>query len=63
MDRLNIAGALIPEHSRTLERRLDRRERYDLCQARRGGGVEAATGNKFVVPGTIGPRSATNILW
>lgn len=26
-------------------------------------GVEAATGNKFVVPSTIGPRSATNVLY
>jgi len=61
MDRLNIAGALIPEHSRTLERGIDTRN--DTSCVRQEGGVEAVTGNKFVVPSTIGPRSATNVLW
>lgn len=60
MDRLNIAGALIPEHSRALERGIDTRNDTSCV---RQEGVEAATGNKFVVPSTIGPRSATNVLW
>lgn len=59
MDRLNIAGALIPEHSRTLERGIDTRNDTS-CAGEEG--VEAE-GNKFVVSSTIGPRSATNVLW
>lgn len=58
MDRLNIAGALIPEHSRPRRGQIGRNDTSCVKQE----GAEAATGNKFVVPGTIGPRSVTNVL-
>lgn len=61
MDRLNIAGALIPEHSPGCSRR-GQIGRNDTSCVKQEGAV-AATANKFVVLGTIGPRSTTNVLW